>query len=75
MEILTVAFFSYLSGSIPFGIILTKIFETETSFSASTNITGFKAQVAKVNAEKRLAYDIAEKIRIEILLLERDLLN
>ena len=56
-------------------IILTKIFETETSFSASTNITGFKAQVAKVNAEKRLAYDIAEKIRIEILLLERDLLN
>ena len=56
-------------------IILTKIFETETSFSASTNITGFKAQVAKVNAEKRLAYDIAEKIRIEILLLEKDLLN
>ena len=56
-------------------IKLTKIFETETSFSASTNITGFKAQVAKVNAEKRLAYDIAEKIRIEILLLEKDLLN
>ena len=56
-------------------IILTKIFETETSFSASTNITGFKAQVAKVNAEKRLAYDIAEKIRIEILILEKDLLN
>ena len=56
-------------------IILTRIFETETSFSASTNITGFKAQVAKVNAEKRLAYDIAEKIRIEILLLEKDLLN
>jgi len=26
MEILTVAFFSYLSGSIPFGIIFTKIF-------------------------------------------------
>ena len=56
-------------------IKLTKTFETETSFSASTNITGFKAQVAKVNAEKRLAYDIAEKIRIEILLLEEDLLN
>ena len=56
-------------------IKLTKTFETETSFSASTNITGFKAQVAKVNAEKRLAYDIAEKIRIEILLLEKDLLN
>ena len=56
-------------------IILTKIFESETSFSASTSITGFKAQVAKVNAEKRLAYDIAEKIRIEILILEKDLLN
>ncbi len=56
-------------------IILTKIFETETSFSASTNITGFKTQVAKVNAEKRLAYDIAEKIRMEILILEKDLLN
>ena len=56
-------------------IILTKIFESETSFSASTNITGFKAQVAKVNAEKRLAYDISEKIRIEILILEKDLLN
>ena len=56
-------------------IKLTKTFETETSFSASTNITGFKAQVAKVNAEKRLAYDIAEKIRIEILILEKDLLN
>ena len=56
-------------------IILTKIFESETSFSASTSITGFKAQVAKVNAEKRLAYDISEKIRIEILILEKDLLN
>ena len=56
-------------------IILTKIFESETSFSASTSITGFKAEVAKFNAEKRLAYDIAEKIRIEILLLEKDLLN
>ena len=56
-------------------IILTRIFESETSFSASTNITGFKAQIAKVNAEKRLAYDIAEKIRIEILILEKDLLN
>ena len=51
------------------------MFESETSFSASTNITGFKAQIAKVNAEKRLAYDIAEKIRIEILILEKDLLN
>lgn len=56
-------------------IILTKMFETETSFSASTNITGFKAQMAKVNAEKRLAHDIAEKIRIEILILEKDLLD
>ena len=56
-------------------ILLTKIFETETSFSASTNITGFKAQVAKVNAEKRLAYDIAEKIRMEILILGKDQLN
>ena len=49
--------------------------ETKTSFSVPTNITGFKVQMAKVNAEKRLAYDIAEKIRIEILLLEEDLLN
>jgi len=56
-------------------IILTKVFQTETSFSASTDITGFKAQVAKVNAEKRLAYDIAEKIRMEILILGKDQLN
>ena len=55
-------------------ILITKIFETETSFSASTNITGFNAQVAKVDAEKRLAYNIAEKIRMEILILEKDLL-
>ena len=56
-------------------IKLTKVFQTETSFSASTDITGFKAQVAKVNAEKRLAYDIAEKIRMEILILGKDQLN
>ena len=56
-------------------IILTKKLETETSFSVPNNITGFKEQMAKVNAEKRLAYDIAEKIRIEILILEKDLLE
>ena len=56
-------------------IILTKKLETETSFSVPNNITSFKEQMAKVNAEKRLAYDIAEKIRIEILILEKDLLN
>ena len=56
-------------------IILTKMLETETSFSVPNSITGFKEQMAKVNAEKRLAYDIAEKIRIEILILEKDLLN
>lgn len=50
-----------------------KEFITETSFSASTNITGFKAEVAKDNAEKRLAYDMAEKIRMEILILAEDL--
>ena len=56
-------------------IILTKMLETETSFSVPNSITGFKEQMAKVNAEKRLAYDIAEKIRIEILILEKDLLD
>ena len=56
-------------------IILTKMLETETSFSVPTNISGFKVQMAIVNAEKRLAYDIAEKIRIEILILEKDLLE
>ena len=49
--------------------------ETETSFSVPTNISGFKVQMAIVNAEKRLAYDIAEKIRIEILILKKDLLE
>ena len=29
MEIILVAFFSYLSGSIPFGLILTKIFSNQ----------------------------------------------
>ena len=53
--------------------ILLKKFSTETSFSASTNITGFKAEVAKDNAEKRLAYDMAEKIKMEILILAKDL--
>ena len=61
--------------SIRLKIVFTEIFESETSFSAASNITGFKIEVAKVNAEKRLAYDIAEKIRIEILILEKDLLN
>ena len=56
-------------------IILTKKLETETSFSVPNNITGFKEQMAKVNAEKRLAYDIAEKIRIEILILEKEILD
>ena len=56
-------------------IILTKKLETETSFSVPTNISGFKVQMAIVNAEKRLAYDIAEKIRIEILILKKDLLE
>ena len=56
-------------------IILTKMLETETSFSVPTNISGFKVQMAIVNAEKRLAYDIAEKIRIEILILKKDLLE
>lgn len=55
-------------------IIFTKIFETETSFSAANNITGFKTEIAKVNAEKRLAYDVADKIRMEILFLRKDLL-
>ena len=55
-------------------IIFTKIFETETSFSATTNITGFKTEVAKANAEKRLAYDISDKIRMEILILRKELL-
>ena len=55
-------------------IIITKKFENETSFSAATNVSGFKTEVAKVNAEKRLANDIADKIRMEILILRKDLL-
>ena len=56
-------------------IILVKKFNTESSFSSSTNMTGFKAEVAKKNAEKRLAYEIAEQIRMEILILAKDLLS
>ena len=55
-------------------IVFTEIFESETSFSAASNITGFKIEVAKVNAEKRLAYDIADKIRLELLMLRKELL-
>ena len=75
-ELMILDFSKIISNELPSNIKLysLKLRETETSFSASTNITGFKAQIAKVNAEKRLAYDIAEKIRIEIL-LEKDLLN
>ena len=48
-----------------------KKFNSETSFSASINITGFKTEVAKDNAEKRLAYDLAEEIRKEILIFQK----
>jgi hypothetical protein len=52
-----------------------KKLNSETSFSASINITGFKTEVAKDNAEKRLAYDLAEEIRKEILVFQKGLIN
>ena len=56
-------------------IVLLKKFNSETSYSASINITGFKTEVAKDNAGKRLAYDVAEKIRKEILIFQKGLMN
>ena len=56
-------------------VVLLKNFNSETSFSASINITGFKTEVAKENAEKRLAYNVAEKIRKEILIFQKGLTN
>ena len=56
-------------------VVLLKKFNSETSFSASINITGFKTEVAKDNAEKRLAYDVAEKIRKEILIFQKGIIN
>ena len=56
-------------------VVLLKKFNSETSFSASINITGFKTEVAKDNAEKRLAYDLAEEIRKEILFFQKGLIN
>merc|ERR1711991_732614 len=56
-------------------VVLLKKFNSETSFSASIDITGFKTEVAKDNAEKRLAYDLAEEIRKEILVFQKGLIN
>ena len=56
-------------------VVLLKKFNSETSYSASINITGFKTEVAKDNAEKRLAYDLAEEIRKEILVFQKGLIN
>tara|TARA_A100001011_G_C14297065_1_gene838941 strand:+ start:1397 stop:1903 length:507 start_codon:yes stop_codon:yes gene_type:complete len=56
-------------------VIFSKKIDTETAFSASTSMTGFKAEVAQNNAKKRLAYDIAEKVRMEILIFGKDFLN
>ena len=56
-------------------LVLSKKFNSETSFSASINITGFKTEVAKDNAEKRLAYDLAKEIRKEILIFQKGLIN
>ena len=55
-------------------ILFTKQFDTETAFSASNSMTGFKTEIAKSNAEKRLAFKIAEEIKMEILIIEKDLL-
>jgi hypothetical protein len=55
--------------------VLLKKFNSEISFSASISITGFKTEVAKENAEKRLAYDVAEKIRNEILIFQKGFTN
>ena len=56
-------------------VVLLKKLNSETSYSASINITGFKTEVAKDNAGKRLAYDVAEKIRKEILIFQKGLMN
>ena len=56
-------------------LVLLKKFNSETSYSASINITGFKTEVAKDNAGKRLAFDVAEKIRKEILIFQKGLVN
>jgi len=56
-------------------VVLLKKFNSETSYSASINITGFKTEVAKDNAGKRLAYDVAEKIRKEILIFQKGFMN
>ena len=56
-------------------VVLLKKLNSETSFSASINITGFKTEVAKDNAGRRLAYDVAEKIRKEILIFQKGLVN
>ena len=56
-------------------VVLLKKLNSETSYSASINITGFKTEVAKDNAGKRLAYDVAEKIRKEILIFQKGLVN
>ena len=56
-------------------VVLLKKFNSETSFSASINITGFKTEVAKDNAEKRLAHDLAEEIRKEIFIFQKGLIN
>ena len=56
-------------------IILNKNYSSQTAFSASKIMSGFTTKIAKNSAEKRLAQDIADKIRMEVLILGKELLD
>ena len=56
-------------------IIFSKIIISNTAFTSSINMTGFQTETAKNYAEQRLAYDTAEKIKIEILIHQKEILS
>ena len=56
-------------------IIFSKKIISKTAFTSSINMTGFQTETAKNYAEQRLAYDTAEKIKIEILIHQNEILS
>ena len=53
-------------------ILLDKPLTSQTSFSASKNVTGFATDTAEKSAADRLARDVAEKITVELLLAQKE---
>ena len=56
-------------------IIFAKKIISVTAFTSTINMTGFQTETAKKYAEHRLAFDTADKIRIEILINQKEIFS